>query len=724
MPLTAPCPSTRSLHHPRPATSDFRQCVPGRGGRIVRAARRGPLLPRRRLPRRPVRRAVHHRGAHHRDLLPPVLPRRHARSAANVEFLPTAGRRPAARLPRVPRVAGPTPCPARPDWNVRADLAARAMRLIGDGVVERDGVPGLATALGYSERHLNRVLTAELGAGPLALARAHRAHTARLLIETTPLGMADVAFAAGFASVRQFNDTVREVYGVAADHAAHRGRAPRRRRARDGGRAGAAAARSGRRWTPPGCWRSSRRARVDGVGDRSRTADATVARCGCRRAAATARVCDRHGSAPPDVARHARRRHAPARRPARPRPAPSPGCAGCSTSTPTRSAVDDVLGADPALAAVVAATPGRPVARHGRRGRDGAARGARPAGVGGRGPHGGVPAGRGAGRAAAGRRWHGDGPATCCSRRAGDRRRARRRRARPARADAPRADRRARRCAGRRHARARRRPRPRGPARRRSPRCPGIGPWTAGYLAMRVLGDPDELLRRRPGRAPRRTCPRLPPDLARHAARWAPWRSYAAVHLWRAATTDQESSMTTYSTLETPAGPFTAVVDADGAVLASGWTADVGTAPPAGPPVAAAGRRRGRWPTSARSPTRSRRYHDGDLAAIDDVPVRQRSGPFLEQAWEVLRTVPAGAPGDLHRVRGEGRAPGGGARGGVGAAPATRRRCSCRATGCCAPTARSADSAGAWRSSGGCWTTRPPAERENRPPTAGLSRSR
>src|ERR671914_122794 len=81
-------------------------------------------------------------------------------------------------------------------------------------VLAREGVPGLASRLGYSERHLTRVLTAELGAGPLALARAHRAHSARLLIETTPLGMADIAFAAGFASVRQFNDTVREVYGV------------------------------------------------------------------------------------------------------------------------------------------------------------------------------------------------------------------------------------------------------------------------------------------------------------------------------------------------------------------------------------------------------------------------------------------------------------------------------------------------------------------------------
>jgi AraC family transcriptional regulator of adaptative response / DNA-3-methyladenine glycosylase II len=86
------------------------------------------------------------------------------------------------------------------------------MRLIGDGVVDREGVPGLAGRLGYTERHLHRMLTAELGAGPLALARAQRAQTARILIETTDLGLADIAFAAGFGSVRQFNDTILEVY--------------------------------------------------------------------------------------------------------------------------------------------------------------------------------------------------------------------------------------------------------------------------------------------------------------------------------------------------------------------------------------------------------------------------------------------------------------------------------------------------------------------------------
>ncbi|WP_330347625.1 AlkA N-terminal domain-containing protein [Streptomyces sp. NBC_00582] len=109
----------------------------------------------------------------------------------------------------------PDTSPGSPEWNQRADLVARAMRLIADGVVDRDGVPGLAARLGYSTRQVERQLLAQLGAGPLALARAQRAQTARLLVETTALPMADVAFAAGFASVRTFNDTVREVFALA-----------------------------------------------------------------------------------------------------------------------------------------------------------------------------------------------------------------------------------------------------------------------------------------------------------------------------------------------------------------------------------------------------------------------------------------------------------------------------------------------------------------------------
>ncbi|GAA4197970.1 DNA-3-methyladenine glycosylase 2 family protein [Microbacterium oryzae] len=108
----------------------------------------------------------------------------------------------------------PEAAPGSPEWNLRGDVVARAMRLVADGVVEREGVAGLAARVGYSSRHLSRLLADELGAGPLALARAQRAHTARLLLVGTDLAASDVAHSAGFASVRQFNDTVREVFGL------------------------------------------------------------------------------------------------------------------------------------------------------------------------------------------------------------------------------------------------------------------------------------------------------------------------------------------------------------------------------------------------------------------------------------------------------------------------------------------------------------------------------
>jgi len=106
----------------------------------------------------------------------------------------------------------PEAVPGTPAWNLGNDVAARSMRLIADGVVEREGVPGLASRLGYSSRHLTRILSAELGAGPLALARAHRAQGARQLLTGTDLPFGDIAFAAGFSSIRQFNDTMREVF--------------------------------------------------------------------------------------------------------------------------------------------------------------------------------------------------------------------------------------------------------------------------------------------------------------------------------------------------------------------------------------------------------------------------------------------------------------------------------------------------------------------------------
>ena len=108
----------------------------------------------------------------------------------------------------------PEAVPGTPAWNLRQDIAGRAMRLINDGVVDRDGVEGLASRLGYSSRQLNRILTQELGAGPLSLARAARAQTARTLLVSTPMKLADVAFAAGFNSIRQFNETMLEVFDM------------------------------------------------------------------------------------------------------------------------------------------------------------------------------------------------------------------------------------------------------------------------------------------------------------------------------------------------------------------------------------------------------------------------------------------------------------------------------------------------------------------------------
>ena len=152
--------------------------------------------------------AVTSTGIYCRPSCPALTPKR-----SNVRFYPSAAAAQAAGF-RACRRCRPDAVPGSPAWNNRADVVARAMRLINDGAVERNGVAGLARSLGYTERHLHRLLVAEVGAGPQSLARAQRAHTARLLIETSTLPFAEVAFAAGFASVRQFNDTVRAVFAT------------------------------------------------------------------------------------------------------------------------------------------------------------------------------------------------------------------------------------------------------------------------------------------------------------------------------------------------------------------------------------------------------------------------------------------------------------------------------------------------------------------------------
>ena len=147
----------------------------------------------------------------------PVCPAR-TPLARNVELFPHPAAAEAAGY-RSCRRCRPESMPGSRHWDARADLVARALRLIADGAVEstageaEGGVAGLAKRLHVSERHLHRSFVAELGVGPLAVARTRRAQLALQLLDQTALPVTEVAYAAGFASLRQFNATMQELYG-------------------------------------------------------------------------------------------------------------------------------------------------------------------------------------------------------------------------------------------------------------------------------------------------------------------------------------------------------------------------------------------------------------------------------------------------------------------------------------------------------------------------------
>jgi AraC family transcriptional regulator of adaptative response / DNA-3-methyladenine glycosylase II len=152
--------------------------------------------------------AVTSTGIYCRPSCPAITPKRE-----NMRFYRSAAAAQDAGF-RACKRCRPDASPGSPEWNIRADVVGRAMRLIADGVVDRDGVDGLACRLGYEQRQVRRLVTAELGAGPLALARAQRAQTARILTETTALPLSEIAFAAGFVSIRQFNATMQEIFAA------------------------------------------------------------------------------------------------------------------------------------------------------------------------------------------------------------------------------------------------------------------------------------------------------------------------------------------------------------------------------------------------------------------------------------------------------------------------------------------------------------------------------
>jgi AraC family transcriptional regulator of adaptative response / DNA-3-methyladenine glycosylase II len=465
--------------------------------------------------------AVTTTGIYCRPSCPAVTPRRR-----NVRFYATAAGAQAAGF-RACRRCSPDAAPGSPQWDARADLVARAMRLIADGVVDREGVAGLAQRLGYGERHLHRLVRAELGTGPLALARAQRAQTARLLIETSALPFARIAFAAGFASVRQFNDTVRSVFAATPTDL-------RRTAASRAGLRGGPAVGPGRLALRLAYRRPFHAAGVFGfLAARAVPGVEEGDGLGYRRSlrlphgAGVVELADWAGH---DGAGHDGAGHVDCRLrldDLRDLPTAVQRCRVLLDLDADPVAVDELLGADPLLGGLVRARAGRRVP-HGVDGQEVAIRAVL-----------GQQVSLAAARTIAARlaACHGtplaapDGGLTRLFPDAG------------ALVDADPDDLPAgRRAALRTLARAladgtivvdRGADRDAAVAGLRS--LPGIGSWTAGYVAMRALGDPDVFPATDLGlrAAARRLGQPVQPDaLGRIAARWRPWRSYAAEYLW------------------------------------------------------------------------------------------------------------------------------------------------------------------------------------------------
>ncbi len=146
-------------------------------------------------------------GIYCRPVCPANLPK-----SENVSFFRTAaaaseaGFRPCLRC-------RPECAPGTPAWAGTCTTVQRGLRLIAEGALDEGNVETLAERLGVTSRHLRRLFTKHLGASPLAVAHTQRLHFAKNLIDDTRQPMQDIAVAAGFGSTRRFNDTFRKAYG-------------------------------------------------------------------------------------------------------------------------------------------------------------------------------------------------------------------------------------------------------------------------------------------------------------------------------------------------------------------------------------------------------------------------------------------------------------------------------------------------------------------------------
>jgi AraC family transcriptional regulator, regulatory protein of adaptative response / DNA-3-methyladenine glycosylase II len=155
-------------------------------------------------------------GIYCRPVCPAPAPRRE-----NVRFFPCAAAAEDAGFRACLRCR-PEAAPGTPAWQGTSAVVSRGLRLIREGALDAGSVGELATRLGIGERQLRRLFLRHLGTSPLSLARARRLHFARALLDETNLPMTEVAFAAGFQSIRQFNHALRACFAES----------PRRLRAR------------------------------------------------------------------------------------------------------------------------------------------------------------------------------------------------------------------------------------------------------------------------------------------------------------------------------------------------------------------------------------------------------------------------------------------------------------------------------------------------------------
>ncbi len=132
----------------------------------------------------------------------------------NVRFFSCAAAAEAAGL-RPCRRCRPETAPGTPAWNGTTTTVNRALRLIGEGYLDEHPVDELAALLGMGPRHLARLFSVHLGASPIRLALSRRAHFAARLLKETNLGAAEIAFGAGFGSVRQFNSAFQKIFHAA-----------------------------------------------------------------------------------------------------------------------------------------------------------------------------------------------------------------------------------------------------------------------------------------------------------------------------------------------------------------------------------------------------------------------------------------------------------------------------------------------------------------------------